>query len=309
MDQHEAPPQSARRQRFRDTVHLLAIGLVMVAILIMPHFVHITYAATPTHATGTCTPRAGTSQQDPPPICISKFLSQRAQGRANGACQLCWAGMLSSGNPAPFAIVWGQWQVPCNANPAPGSVYSMWVGLGGQSLTDPNDYFLAQTGVTALANGQYWAWVENLAAGGLSIGSPVGGGEWDQYRVNCGDTVYAEVMDSNTNGASLAPWMLIEDLTTHQISEKQYGAPARTTEAECVIEDPYGGVQDLLNFGTLTFSQCKAYAPGSGMMGSLSNFATQPQSMTDANGNILASPGPFSDTANGTFSLTWQAPN
>jgi hypothetical protein len=285
MESSGVPQKFARILHLRLVASVLAIGLVAVAALVVPYMVRAAHAAAPTHvASGCAQPPAG---KDPstftgaqlrayglPPhqarqnqatwealaklvkqhVCTPTSQTKATNWPRNGYCTQCWGGIIASNDT--FWSASATWTIPCvpwqNVNG--GEWASMWVGFGG---TKNNN--LVQVGVeikTAMGwvrnNGQwmwhpfpvYSAWFENVAdpTDPNPIPSAMG--------VNCGDTIYAEVINQNI--------MYIMDETTGQSDEEQFGPAGDNSTAECIVEDPAAGAVPLMNFGKVLFSDCSA---------------------------------------------------
>ncbi len=333
----------ARLRHLRMLISVFVVSLVALAALVVPRVVHTAQAAAPKPA-NTCTqPPAGkdpttfTTQQlksyGLPPrlpnqnqtvwtnmlrhakhrICapVAAGLAHPQRGvpamptsshHYTGHCSFCWAGYETGNGQYNFAAVWGIWQIPCvlytTSPPGPdaNTIAGAWVGLGYGNVVqtgyeaDPIDYPYYgpfSTPLFTIVTATYRVWVENT--GNVPDVTNY------YFNVNCGDQVLAEVEAPNV--------MYIGDLQTGNYTSQIYGPAAWTGSAECILEEPTQA-DGLLDFGTLTFSQCEAFDETSGTVGGINQFSAQADTMRDQAGNVMAYPGPL-DTTNGDFSIYW----
>lgn len=196
-----------------------------------------------------------------------------------------WAGYVATGDT--FTAVSATWTVP-QANCSFGTVSdsSTWVGLDGfgnnqveQIGTDSNCAFFGL--------GEYHAWWEMAPGGPTLIGDL---GVTDDDPVYPGDVMTASVTATSTPGTFR---LTIEDQSQVWSYTTTKSDPAATgASAEWIEEQPSGGVQ-LTNFGSVTFSQCKA----TGSDGIATPIWDHPNSaLTMADGStIKATVSPLSD--------------
>jgi hypothetical protein len=204
-------------------------------------------------------------------------------GTTNTAQSTNWSGYISTGSQ--FTGVSAQWVVPTVQPAQPSESSSTWIGIDGVTNTT-----LIQTGTSQDTSGgktTYFAWYEIYPA--LSI--PI------EY-VSPGDEMKASIVQD-----SPGTWTItIVDVTSGQgvSGEVSYSGPG--TSAEWIEEAPSsatGQQLTLADFGTAHFTNLAVSGSN------LSSGDLFPVDMDDANGNIIATPGPIS---NGAFSVTYGGP-
>jgi hypothetical protein len=241
-------------------------------------------APSPTlQATGSPTESLSAGQPQPEPFHALPTNSPHASGTTDVAQSSNWSGYVSTGSK--FTGVSAQWVVPA-VQPSQASETSYtWVGLDGVTNTT-----VIQTGTGQNTSGgktTYFAWYELFPA--LSV--PV------EY-VTPGDTMKASIVED-----APGTWtIVIDDLTSGQNFTKTVAYSGPGTSAEWIEEAPSsatGQQLTLANFGTAHFTNMAATGSN------LSAATLFPVDMDDANGNIIASPGPV---ANGAFTVTYGRP-
>jgi hypothetical protein len=161
-----------------------------------------------------------------------------------------WAGYVAVGDT--FTSVSASWTVPM-ANCSFGTVsYSAtWVGLDGVG-DNPIEQIGTDSNCAFFGLGEYHAWWELYPGGATIIGDL---GLTDDYPVYPGDVMSASVTATSTPGTYT---LTIEDQSQVWSYTTTQSAPgASGTSAEWIEEKPSGGVQ-LTNFGSVTFTECKA---------------------------------------------------
>jgi hypothetical protein len=171
-----------------------------------------------------------------------------------------------------------------------------WVGLDGFGSTTVEQ--IGTDSNCSLYNGQYHAWWEMYPGGPTLIGDPTG--LTNYYRVSPGDVMSASVTATSTPGTYT---LAIDDLSQGwTFTTTQSNPGAADASAECTVEQPSDGGLPLTNFGSVTFSQCKA----TGSNGIATPIWDHPDTaLTMANGSTTqAAVSPLSD--DGTqFTVTW----
>ncbi len=225
-----------------------------------------------------------------------------------GHCELCWAGYQVAGSSYNFTNIWGMWQIPCvsyyTSPPGPDAseVAGAWIGLGddvnsslvqvGFEIDPVATTIYGPFGIPLYTNvsATYRVWMENTW-------TYMAGQSFYYFNVNCGDWVMAEVQAPDT--------MWIGDFQTNNYTIQTYGPAAGGNPAECVLEEPTQS-DGLVDFGTVTFSQCLLNDAASGTYGGINQFNSQTDTMQDSSGNVMAYPGPLDPSStSGDFSIYW----
>jgi hypothetical protein len=203
-----------------------------------------------------------------------------------------WAGYADKAPASSVTSVSGAWSEPSVSCPSKGTYYAVfWVGIDGY-----NSKTVEQTGTQAVCSDggvSYSAWWELYPLNSIRTISG--------FTVRPGDSIAASVTFS---GSSFA--MKITDSTRGETFTKT--ATQKSTQrssAECVAERPAigGSLTKLADFGSMTFSSCKATISGTGVgIGAYSDAVKI--TMVDRHGTVLAVP---SSTTGSTFSVTWEA--
>jgi hypothetical protein len=165
-----------------------------------------------------------------------------------------WAGYAATGDT--YTSVSATWTVPtanCGKFPTgdAGSSSATWVGLDGDGNT-PVEQIGTDSDCAGFA-GEYHAWWEMNPGWPTVIGDL---GVTNDDGVSPGDVMAASVTATSTPGMYT---LTIDDAsqgwsyTTTQSNPGAVGA-----SAECITEQPRDGGFPLTNFGSVTFSQCKA---------------------------------------------------
>lgn len=216
-----------------------------------------------------------------------------AQGSLN------WAGYVDTGDT--YTAVSGSWTVPAaNCAGAVATASASWVGIDGGTSTDGTNVEQIGTDSNCVVplegNGSYWAWFEMAPSGPVVIG--VGS---QNYAVYPGDSMTASVTSTGTAGSYT---LKIEDNTQGWIySTTQSNPDATGATAECMEERPADLGLPLANFGSVTFTQCKA-AARNGPETPIWDHSYYASYMNTTSGTQLAEPSALSD--DGTqFTVTW----
>lgn len=199
-----------------------------------------------------------------------------------------WSGyMATSGS---FSAVSGWWTVPhLSGNGSTTSGDATWIGIGGVTSSD-----LIQVGTadSVSASGQVSIsfFYEMLPATAKFITTAT---------INQGDSIHASL--SGNNGV----WTIaITDVTTNQSFTTTVSYASSLSSAEWIEEDPsYSGGQlmPLDNFGTIPFSG--SYATIGGVSTSLAGAKSQPITLVDGSGHVIATPSTITSDGLG-FSVT-----
>jgi hypothetical protein len=205
-----------------------------------------------------------------------------------------WAGYVAAGGPYTSASA--SWIVPgANCGNAVGTTSATWVGIdgwGGNSVeqigTDSN---------CTLFNASYWAWYQMYPAGPVVIGAVPA-----NYPVYAGDSMSASVTATSTAGTYD---LTIEDNTQDWVySTTQSDPDATGGSAECIEERPAAAGLPLADFGSVTFTGCKA-GTGGGPARPIWDYANLAVNMTDSSGTSLATVSSLSN--DGTqFTVNWK---
>lgn len=219
--------------------------------------------------------------------------ASQAEGSSN------WAGYVDTGDT--YTAVSGSWTVPAaNCAGAVATTSSSWVGIDGGTQSDDTNVEQIGTDSNCVlpleGNGSYWAWFEMAPSGPVVIG--VGS---QNYAVYPGDSMSASVTSTGTAGSYT---LKIEDNTQGwTYSTAQSNPDATGATAECIEERPSALGLPLANFGSITFTQCKA-AARNGPETPLWDHSYYASYMYSASGTPLAQPSALSD--DGTqFTVTW----
>jgi hypothetical protein len=216
----------------------------------------------------------------------------------NTATSPNWSGYVATGDT--YTSVSGSWTVPtanCGTFPTgdAGSSSSTWVGLDGFG-NNPVEQ-IGTWSNCALYTGEYNAWWEMYPGGPTIIGNL---GLTDDDPVYPGDVMSASVTATTTPGTFT---LSIEDQTQNwSFTTTQSNPGAAGASAECVEEQPSAGGLPLTNFGSVTFTQCKATG-SNGLSTPIWDHANSNVTMND-NGTTKATVSPLSE--DGTqFTVTW----
>jgi hypothetical protein len=203
-----------------------------------------------------------------------------------------WAGYGDSASNNTVTFVSGTWTQPGVTCPSRGTLYAaFWVGIDGFSSST-----VEQTGTLAeCSHGRvsYSAWWELYPLNSIqTIGS---------MTVRAGDSISASV----TYGSSGFTMAISDSTSGGSFSHTATQSGTSRSSAECIAERPSVGssLSSLADFGTMTFSTCKATISGTTAgIGSASHVDSI--TMVDTRGLTLAS---ISTTSNSgaTFTVTW----
>jgi hypothetical protein len=217
-------------------------------------------------------------QPDSQPAHLLPTIGPHISGASETAESTNWSGYVATGSH--FTSASAQWVVP-TVQPSETTEYSAtWVGIDGATNSS-----LIQAGTEQDTSGgktTYYAWYELLPA--LSI--PV------EY-VSPGDEMKVSIVED-----SPGTWTItIADLTSGQTVSGSVAYSTPQASAEWIEEAPHsaaGQQLTLADFGTAQFTNLAA----------TSNLSSGdfPVDMVDANGNIIATPGPLS---NNSFSIAY----
>ncbi len=225
------------------------------------------------------------------PVAPSRF--------ASSVCGICYVAMLGSTLPTDANYTYGAWLVPCISAPEGGSAFSQFVFLG--NLGDEGMEAGIQVTTTVVT--------VNAGIFRIPLTVPVytayvySAGQMSSFSVNCGDTI-AGLDDPFSNE------VLAADLSSSSYTTLPADTSVVLNDGGCFVADPNDGAQDLMDFGTVTFSECGAaanniFAPiwnwGPLETGGISDF-------TRFLANIV-NPLPGTFTTTGQFSVQWFAAN
>jgi len=204
----------------------------------------------------------------------------------------------------PITFAHGSWVVPCSGDPAldfsDGAQLATWVGVGGLEGSGPlfrvgvmqqvNSFLLTTPGgtVTGYQDAAYTYFQDTADPNTANIQLGVG--------VNCGDQV-----DVFAWGSAGQPEELFAmDDTSGAFFDVEVNPNVDVTNYACAVEDPAGG--NLLNFGSVTFSDCEFSNNGRGGTGPLMSESGVIRDMYIANTlSAFTVNGEFSDGS--TFSV------
>jgi Peptidase A4 family len=220
-----------------------------------------------------------------------------------------WAGYVATGDK--FTSASASWTVPtanCGSFPNWDSASSSatWVGIDGSGNT-PVEQIGTYSNCIPVGTGEYQAWWEMYPGGPTFITIP----GTDTYPVYPGDFMSASVTLNTSNPSVSGVYTLaIEDHTQGwSFSTNQFNSLASGLSAECIEEQPSlpWGLSsfNLTNFGSVTFSQCKATG-GNGIATPIWDYPNSALTMSDAT-TTKATVSPLSD--DGTqFTVTFVHP-
>ncbi|MGW8289431.1 MAG: G1 family glutamic endopeptidase [Candidatus Bathyarchaeia archaeon] len=195
---------------------------------------------------------------------IAMFLSIASQPEPVSLHLSQWSGYMATSDiqnrSAVVSSVSASWVVP-DVTPSDNFTFSgVWVGIGGYGedtliqIGTEQEYF----------NGRpfYYAWYELLPDYLVQI---------PRIHVHPGDTIAASISLANDNENA---WTItLSDLTRNENFEKTVVYNSSRLSAEWIVERPKvnGTVSTLADFGTVTFTDCKATIGG--MTGMIGNFS------------------------------------
>jgi hypothetical protein len=161
-----------------------------------------------------------------------------------------WAGYQDTGET--YTAASASWTVPgANCGNAVATTSATWVGIDGA-----NNNTVEQIGTDSncvLFNASYWAWWQMYPSGPVVIGAVPA-----NYPVYAGDSMSASVTATGTPGSYT---LKIEDNTQDwTYSTTQSNPDATGASAECIEEQPAAAGLPLADFGSVTFTGCKAAA-------------------------------------------------
>ena len=190
-----------------------------------------------------------------------------------------WSGYIDSGST--FTAVSASWVVPAVQPSTPSLASGTWIGIDGF-----NNNSLIQTGTaqeTAGGTAIYYDWYELLPSAPINLGS-----------VAPGDVMNASIVETSAGNWAIT----ITDATSGQENgiDVQYSNPQ--TSAEWIEEAPTsdtGQQTSLANFGSVHFSAISETSANPG------SVTQTPVDMVNGNGNIIATPGPVSNSG---FTIT-----
>lgn len=218
--------------------------------------------------------------------------------RVTNSLSTNWSGyavQTSLTSPQSNAVtdVIGSWTVPAVSSGVKNTYSSFWVGIDGYS-----DGTVEQIGTDSDTNSRgqpiYYAWYEMYPAYPFNI----------PLSIIPGDTITAEVSYIGSNQYTLT----ITDSRSGTYSTTQTLSGAQRSSAEWIAEAPSSGrVLPLANFGTVTFTGCKATI--NGHTGTISDTNWQNDAITMVTGagkhaTIKAQPSSL-DSKGSIFSVTW----
>jgi hypothetical protein len=229
---------------------------------------------------------------------ITLFLASSSQPEEPAGLRLSqWSGYMAASdvtNRSPVvSSVSASWVVP-EVNPSENFMFSgMWVGIGGYG-----EETLIQTGTEQeYFNGKpvYYAWYELLPDYLVQI---------PRIRVQPGDKITAYI--SLVNGTESTWSITLSDVTRDEHFEKNVVYNSSRLSAEWIVERPKVNdtVSTLADFGTATFTDCKATVDG--VTGVIGNFSYAQLVMHDGD-TPLVSVSPLNGDASG-FTVSYLEP-
>ncbi len=186
---------------------------------------------------------------------------------------LNWAGYVA--DEGTFTSVGSTWIVPTVAAASSTEADVTWVGIGGVTKSD-----LIQVGTQAVTNGSggvtYEAWYEILPQATAQI----------PLTISAGDSVTVSLTEVSSNNWQIS----FKDNTTNQTYQTSVEYASSHSSAEWIEEMPSSasGLVPLDNFGSVSFAGGTAVMNGNTV--TIAGSGAQPLSMTNGNGQILASP-------------------
>jgi hypothetical protein len=206
-----------------------------------------------------------------------------------------WAGYGAVGSATltvtKISASWVEPTLKCTSTTA---IAVFWVGIDGMVSTAPSVEQVGTIGECVGGVASYAAWWEVYPVNAIQVISTI--------TVSPGDHFTASVTYSTT---TLKFAMKITDTTTGATftKDKAYSKAMRET-AECIAERPSGssGLYPLANFGTATFTDCKATI--SGTSAGIGTFATVYEITMATSVHSLAVPSAL--TGSTTFTVTWK---
>ena len=205
-----------------------------------------------------------------------------------------WAGYVDTGET--YTAVSASWTVPtANCGNGVATTSATWVGIDGGVANDNTVEQIGTDSNCVLFNGSYWAWWQMAPSSPVVIGAVPA-----NYPVYAGDLMIASVTSTGTPGSYT---LKIEDNTQDWIySTTQSNPNATGATAECIEEQPAALGLPLADFGSVTFTGCKA-AAGNGPAMPIWDHPSEAVDMTSGS-TQLAVASPLSD--DGTqFTVTW----
>lgn len=199
-----------------------------------------------------------------------------------------WSGYMAT--TGSFSAVSGSWVVP----QATGSGSSMsgdaaWIGIGGVTTSDLIQVGTATT-ISSAGKATTSFFYEMLpAAANIVTG----------ITIRAGDAVHASLTGSGNQWT-----ILITDVTTGQSFTQPVTYASSLSSAEWIEEDPSyanGQLMPLDNFGTISFSA--ATTTIGGVSTSLAGAKSQPITLVDGSGHVLAAPSQITSDGKG-FSVS-----
>ncbi|MCI4342589.1 MAG: G1 family endopeptidase [Thermoplasmata archaeon] len=203
-----------------------------------------------------------------------------------------WAGYVALGSAGSVTKVSGTWTQPAVTCGSATRYALFFVGVDGTSLSDIEDIGTAAqcSGGTA----SYLAeWQFTYAGGPIS-----------SITIHPGDTISASIVYSSGNFT-----IKLTD-GSHTFSKKVYQPGDARDSAECIVARPttISGALHLANFGTVTFSSCKATISAvSGGIGSFASVFELTMTQTTST-KPLAVPSALQTGKKG-FSVAWKRAN
>lgn len=285
-------PRLAHKRRVRLTLNVMAVCLIATAALAVPFVLHAAHAASPSRATSSCAQLPASkdltamSPQQLQGYGISPALTKMPRWksiaphlrhrfcfpahtsapavqhgimqpqRADSTCPAsCIAGLEGDNSMWPLSTMIGSWVVPCPVFSDASAMADTWVGVGGLEGNGP----MVRAGIRQQIN----TFTINIPGGSETINDPIAYAYYQDtadpataniqagFAVNCGDRVDV--------GAYVA-WpteVSVFDEMTGDWFVQPINPNADETNAGCAVEDPNAGAQPLLDFGTLTFTDCQ----------------------------------------------------
>ncbi len=219
---------------------------------------------------------------------------------ATPSCTQCYAGISADSSltdkPDNLAVAYGEWTVPCLTNLAPRSAYTQWVGIG-YPWDGPNE----RAGVITQ--------VISITAFGRTISYPVytafvaSAGQESTFGISCGDDMTAQVFPDTPGSIGQVN---LFDNTTGNYTSLLPDPTVNPAHAECFVEDPYGGSEDLANFGTTTFDECEGVDQTAPQGAPLWNWPYGFPNIMGNSGALTSIPSLFDD---GGFTVQWIGPH
>ncbi len=200
-----------------------------------------------------------------------------------------WSGYMAT--TGSFSAVSGSWVVPqATATGSSTSGDAAWIGVGGVTASDLIQVGTDTTVSATTGKASTSIFYEMLPAAANIVTT---------IPISAGDAIHASLSGSGSQ------WTIsIMDVTTGQSFTQTVSYASSLSSAEWIEEDPSyanGQLMPLDNFGTITFSG--ATTTIGGVSTSLAGAKSQPITLVDGSGNVIASPSTITSDGMG-FSVT-----